>query len=381
MSKIERTSLPLANWPDQDSRLWQAANEAGRYFQQVGKAAHWSEATKLQVQKGYAKWLWYLQKIGTLNHIALPSERISEDHLRGYLAELDRQRLASVTITSRITDLMEAIRVMEPKADLALLRDLWTRLNARAVPSRKKADRIRAPSEIWESAVTELWSIRSEGTLSIQSASRFRDAMSVAFLIWSPIRLSNLQSLTIGETITFTGDLWRCGFAAHQMKDRTPLDFYLSQDEEYRALMQLYLRRYRQHLLRQPELSIDAPLPSGGPLWVSTRGQAMSHQSLYYACKRCTAAILGTSINPHLFRDCAASALTADKPEYVLAAARVLNHSQLSTTLRHYEHACMIRAGNRLHNVYDEIINEAKDADESALPETWFDRWGDQECE
>ena len=63
MSKIERTSLPLANWPDQDSRLWQASNEAGRYFQQVGKAAHWSEATKLQVQKGYAKWLWYLQQM------------------------------------------------------------------------------------------------------------------------------------------------------------------------------------------------------------------------------------------------------------------------------------------------------------------------------
>ena len=263
MSKIERTSLPFNDWPDQDRRLWQSGTEEGRYFQKAGKASHWSEATKLQVQKGYAKWLWYLQSSGLLDPAVFPSERISEDHLRGYLAELDRQGLASVTITSRITDLTEAIRVMEPRADLTLLRDLCARLNARAVPSRKKAERLRAPSEIWEAAAAEMWSIRSEGTLTVQSASRFRDAMSVAFLIWSPIRLSNLQSLTLGETITFAGDLWRCSFAAHQMKDKTPLDFYLPQDEEYRALMQIYLRRYRQKLLRQPELPIDAPLPSG----------------------------------------------------------------------------------------------------------------------
>ncbi|MBF9023523.1 tyrosine-type recombinase/integrase [Rhodobacterales bacterium FZCC0069] len=375
MSKIERSSLPFTDWPDQDRRLWQSATEEGRYFQKAGKASHWSEATKLQVQKGYAKWLWYLQSSGLLDPAVFPSERISEDHLRGYLAELDRQGLASVTINSRITDLTEAIRVMEPRADLTLLRDLCARLNARAVPSRKKAERLRAPSEIWEAAAAQMWSIRSEGTLTTQSASRFRDAMSVAFLIWSPIRLSNLQSLALGETITFAGDLWRCSFAAHQMKDKTPLDFYLPQDEEYRALMQLYLRRYRQKLLRQPELPIDAPLPSGGPLWVSTRAEAMSDQSLYYGCKRCTKATLGTAINPHLFRDCAASALTADKPEYVLAAARILNHNQLSTTLTHYEHASMIQAASRLHDVIGQIIDEAGEGDPGRLDD-WFDRWG-----
>jgi site-specific recombinase XerD len=379
MSKIDRTSLPFTDWPDQDRRLWQAATEEGRYFQMAGKASSWAEPTKRQVQKGYAKWLWYLHKSGALDPLSLPSERICEAHLRGYLAELERQGLASVTIASRITDLTEAIRVMEPKADLALLRDLCARLTARAVPSRKKAERIRPPSEIWEAAAAEMWSIRSEGTLTTQSASRYRDAMSVGLLIWSPIRLSNLQSLSIGETITFAGDRWRCSFAAHQMKDKTPLDFYLPQDEEYRALMQLYLRRYRQHLLRQPELPIDAPLPSSGPLWVSTRGHAMSGQSLYYGCKRCTKATLGAAINPHLFRDCAASALTADKPEYVLAAARILNHNQLSTTITHYEHASMIQAASRLHDVIGQIIDKAGDGSEDGdVFKALFDKWGDE---
>ena len=266
---------------------------------------------------------------------------------------------------------------MKPgRFNLALLRDLCARLNARAVPSRKKAERLRAPSEIWDAAAAEMWSIRSECELTLQAASRFRDAMSVAFLIWSPIRLSNLQSLTISETISFGGELWRCSFGAHQMKDKSPLEFYLPLDEHYRALMELYLRRYRQRLLRRPELTTDAPLPSDGPLWVSTRRQAMSDQALYYGCKRCTEATLGTAINPHLFRDCAATALTADKPEYVLAAARILNHNQLSTTLKHYEHASMIQATARLHEVIGEVIHEAgEDRDVFEVP---FDQWGEE---
>ena len=86
--------------------------------------------------------------------------------------------------------------------------------------------------------------------------------------------------------------------------------------------------------------------------------------------------VSGTAINPHLFRDCAATALTAEKPEYVLAAARILNHNQLSTTLKHYEHASMIQATARLHEVIGEVIHEAgEDRDVFKAP---FDQWGEE---
>ena len=62
--------------------------------------------------------------------------------------------------------------------------------------------------------------------------------------------------------------------------------------------------------------------------------------------------------NPHLLRDCAATALASERPEYVLAASRILGHSQISTTLQHYEHASMLEAGNRLHDVLDEIAEQ-----------------------
>ena len=53
-------------------------------------------------------------------------------------------------------------------------------------------------------------------------------------------------------------------------------------------------------------------------------------------------------INPHLSRDCAASALSSDAPDYILAAARILGHSSLTTTIGHYEQSSMLAAGARL---------------------------------
>ena len=81
----------------------------------------------------------------------------------------------------------------------------------------------------------------------------------------------------------------------------------------------------------------------------------MTAHALYYAVNRCSTRLLGAPLNPHLLRDCAASAITSERPEYVLAAARILGHSQLSTTLAHYEHASMLAAGNCLQEVIDEI--------------------------
>jgi integrase len=81
----------------------------------------------------------------------------------------------------------------------------------------------------------------------------------------------------------------------------------------------------------------------------------MTAHALYYAVTRCSERLLGAPLNPHLLRDCAASAITSERPDYVLAASRILGHSQLSTTLAHYEQASMLEAGARLQEVVAEI--------------------------
>ena len=146
MTVAPRTALPLSDWPDMDKALWAKATQTGDFLEPDGKAAHWAAPTKLQVQKGYGKWL-YFQNLasGTVASTPQkPSERVSKATLRVYLAWLEDQGLASQTIASRITDLTEALRVMEPEANLDLLRTLCTTLQGQAEPSRNKHARIRA---------------------------------------------------------------------------------------------------------------------------------------------------------------------------------------------------------------------------------------------
>jgi site-specific recombinase XerD len=116
-----------------------------------------------------------------------------------------------------------------------------------------------------------------------------------------------------------------------------------------------YLMRIRPRLLRRPAIAQDTLSHQRGPLWISTRGTAMTAHALYYAVTRSSERLLGAPLNPHLLRDCAASAITTARPDHVLAASRILGHNQLSTTLTHYEQASMLEAGARLQEVLEEI--------------------------
>lgn len=60
----------------------------------------------------------------------------------------------------------------------------------------------------------------------------------------------------------------------------------------------------------------------------------------------------GRIINPHLFRDCAATSITNEAPEHVRIAAPVLGHATQQTTDRHYIIANTRREVSR----YQEIV-------------------------
>jgi len=380
MSKAIRTALSFDQWPDNDKKLWQAACAPGGLFDRDGPASHWSEKTQLQVQKGYGKWLWALQQHGILTSTLPPSQRVTEQSLRNYHDTLTSQRLSSVTLVSRMTDLMEAIRVMEPGADLTLLRQLVSTLQRRATPSRNKAARIREPAEIW-SACADHMSAVITGTvsLSFHVATRYRDAMALSFLSWMPLRLRNLTALTLGQNMMKRGKGWHVSFTAAQTKDKSPLTFYLPDHAPFQDALSFYLAEVRPPLLSEEPEPDSQHAKLEGPLWISTRGRAMSSHALYYAITRCSERLLGAPLNPHLLRDCAVSSITANAPEFTLAAARVLGHSQLSTTLTHYDQASMLKAGQYHAEILEEIKNAAtrrKSAENPYSPEdAFYDPW------
>ena len=372
MTVTPRSALPLCDWPEMDKTLWAQATQPGDFLDADGKAAHWADATKLQVQKGYSKWLYFQNTTSEAvsSTPQNPSERISEATLRAYLAWLKDQGLASQTIASRITDLTEALRVMEPEANLNLLKNLCMTLKAQAEPSRNKHARIRSPQEIWKACEAFMLELaRSDSALNHPSASRYRDAMILGVLAHRPLRRRNIASLTIGAHLTQEAGKWYCYIPHTETKDRRSIEFTLPQDEGFAACLSYYLQAVRQKLLKQHPIDQDAVHTLTGPLWVSTRGRGLTDHALYYAVTRISKELLGAPLYPHLLRDCAASAMSSNAPEYILAASRILGHSSLNTTLSHYEQSSMLAAGARLVE-HMSVIQANLEPEE---PEAFFD--------
>ena len=362
MSKSVPTSIKIENWPALDLQLWQTAAKQGDFLEADGKAAHWSDATLIQVQKGYGKWLFHLTAEGALSAHGLqtPIDRVNQNQLRSYLERLKAQGLASQTIASRIIDLSEAIRVMQPKADITILRKLSATLQQRVTPSRKKYARIKPPQEIWQACLAYMeQSMHDYPAPNINQASRFRDALSLGLLAQRPLRRRNISGLVLGEQLTLVNDIWCCHIPGDETKDGSPISFNLPEDERFSAAFMHYLQVSRQRLLRAPSHTNKKLQDIIGSLWISTRGKTMTSHAFYYGITRISEDLLGAPLYPHLLRDCAASALSSDAPEYILAASRILGHNGLTTTLGHYEQSSMLAAGSNLATTMEELQKQA----------------------
>jgi len=79
--------------------------------------------------------------------------------------------------------------------------------------------------------------------------------------------------------------------------------------------------------------------PVEDALWVSTDGSPMTEMAIYDRIRTHTQRAFGTPINPHLFRDAAATTLAIADPVHVRVAAPLLGHRTFRTTERHYQHA------------------------------------------
>ena len=362
MSKKAPTSRPFERWPARDQHLWHAATQKGDFLDPDGKAAHWSYATRIQVEKGYGKWIFHLEAEGVLpgNGNVDPIERVDEDQLRAYLARLEQQGLASQTIASRITDLAEAIRVMQPEADTSILKQLAITMQQRAAPSRRKHARIKPPQEIWQACIAYMeQSMMDEPAPNINQASRYRDALALGLLAQRPLRRRNISGLILGQHLTLERGIWYCDIPGDETKDGSPIAFTLPGEERFAAAFTHYLLVSRQRLLRERALPTDHMQDITGSLWISTRGRAITPHAFYYAITRISDELLGAPLYPHLLRDCAASALSSDAPEYILAASRILGHRDLTTTLGHYEQSSMLAAGANLASTMEELQQQA----------------------
>jgi integrase len=86
----------------------------------------------------------------------------------------------------------------------------------------------------------------------------------------------------------------------------------------------------------------------------------MQNRGVYGCVIAATEAAFGTSINPHLFRDIAASWIVDMTPENVGIASSLLGHINPATTEDHYIQANQAIAGDRYRNSINELRSQLK---------------------
>ncbi len=182
MIKRPRLAIDFEDWPQIDQEAWVAATTDSGIFSQGGLAAHWRPKSKRQIQKGYSLWIGCLARHGRLNSIEVPGERLTVDNLTLYRDELEG-RVASCTVASRIRDLKEAVRVMEPGADLTLIRRLLSITTQKARPSRDKRSRMVPPRQLLAAGIGRMQRTEIEHHADADvTACRYRDGLMIDIL-------------------------------------------------------------------------------------------------------------------------------------------------------------------------------------------------------
>jgi integrase/recombinase XerD len=87
----ERACLKLKDWPDEDRRLWQAACKPGDLLAgEEGARADHAIASNRKAERGYGRWLTFLQMTDPGSLAEAPALRITQDRVRRYVDSLVR---------------------------------------------------------------------------------------------------------------------------------------------------------------------------------------------------------------------------------------------------------------------------------------------------
>ena len=330
-----RFGLLLRDWPAGDQAAWVNARRVADIFDDPGLASHWRQKTSDTVLRNYSIWLAWLREAGRLTADCSPAARAARETLGAFHDWLRARSLSPVTIAGRVRNLREALRVMDPDGDRSAIDHLLVRVEAVAEPVRNKGVRVVSPSLLTQVGIDRMCKYRPspKRPASRVDAERHRDGLIIAFLAARPIRLENLAALELGRHLERRADAYWCRISAEETKDRRDLEFPLP--TTLTSHIDVYLSTHRPALLRGG---------TSARVWISMRGTPMVDNSIYCRVVVVTRAALGRPINPHLFRDCAATFIAERAPAQVHMIASILGHASLESGERHYNQAGMLSA-------------------------------------
>ena len=169
----------------------------------------------------------------------------------------------------------------------------------------------------------------------------------IALLATRPLRLANFARLELGRELVCRSGHWWLEIAGAKTKTGEPVE--LPFPDELVPALEAYLAIWR------PRLARSAYLDGNPALWPTQRGTTSSDIHVYNIVIARTRTAFGQPVNPHLFRDAAATTIALDCPAQVRIAARLLGHRSFATTERYYNLARASEAAKAWHETLDQL--------------------------
>jgi integrase/recombinase XerD len=329
--RAKRHALPLADWPAADQAAWQRAITPASLLDDddAGRVAAWRPVSRHAVAQSYGVWLTFLlRRDGQLTDD--PVVRLRPEQVQSFVMAL-REGRGWRTVGSALSHLGMAAAAMFPGEDWSWLRRMSSRARARATPSRDKAARLARPHtllQLGQALMDEAAATRG----AYFAAARYRDGLMIALLALLPLRRRNLMQLRLGDELQQQAGRWVIAIPGAQMKNHQPIAMPLP--DVLAPALEGYLDQHRPVLLARGSAQASNTLTTA--LWLGTGGEPLADSRAWTMITAHTKRRLGVAVNPHLFRDCAASFLGDVDPEQVRLAAPLLGHASFATTERHY---------------------------------------------
>jgi integrase/recombinase XerD len=288
----ERRCRPIHQWPQRDRLHWEAALQAGDLLEQGGCRAEHSRDSNRAMEKGYGRWLAWLDSRGLLDDRVGPADRITPDRVKGYAGDLEGEN-ASGTVIARLIELKVTAGIMDPGRDWSWIYRMASSVRLRHKPARPKRRRFVAIEKLFGLGLDLMARDETETTL-LRRFKTYRDGLMIGLLASRPLRLRNLTGLILDRTLVQRGDGWWIQIPAAETKAKNAIE--LPWPEMLVAHLETYLAAHRSAVA-----ALRGPTTASHALWLSMYGSPMTDNGIYDCIVARTRNGLGQSINPIYF--------------------------------------------------------------------------------
>jgi integrase/recombinase XerD len=209
-------------------------------------------------------------------------------------------------VIARIIELKVTASIMDPGRDWSWIYRLASSMRVRHKPARPKRHRLVHIERLLNLGLDLMEEANNE-TTTLRRFRTYRDGLMIGLLASRQLRLRNFAGLILDRTLVQRGDGWWIQIPAAETKTKDPIEE--PWPEMLVPHLQTYLADHRSGIAALRGSSAGAIREA---LWLSMYGPPMTDNGIYDRIVARTREGLGQPINPHLFRDCAATSVAID---------------------------------------------------------------------